>query len=110
MRAEVANFNILVKIRSNFAWFLVAIVVVLYYSMMLLVGLAPEFLGLKIGDFPVSLGIVMGIFIIISCIIITWIYTYVANTFLDREFGEAIKRLEKADLIDENGKLKGDEI
>lgn len=29
MRAEVANFNILVKIRSNFAWFLVAIVVVL---------------------------------------------------------------------------------
>ena len=52
----------------------------------------------------------MGIFVIISCVIITWIYTYVANTFLDREFGEAIKRLEKADLIDENGKLKGDEI
>ena len=110
MRAEVANFNILVKIRSNFAWFLVAIVVILYYSMMLLVGLAPKFLGLKIGDFPVSLGILMGIFVIISCVIITWIYTYVANTFLDKEFGEAIKRLEKADLIDENGKLKGDKI
>lgn len=108
MRAEIANFNILVKIRSHFAWFLVAVVVVLYYSMMLLIGLAPEFLGLKIGDFPISLGILIGIFIITTCVSVTWLYTYVANTFLDHEFGEATKRLYKANLIDEEGKLKGD--
>ncbi|QQF52041.1 DUF485 domain-containing protein [Campylobacter fetus subsp. venerealis] len=109
MKAEIANFNILVEIRSHFAWFLFAVVAILYYTLMLLIGLAPEFLGLKIGSNPVSLAIIIGIFIIVTCVSLTGIYTYVANTFLDREFAGAIDRLEKAGLINEDGALKKDD-
>lgn len=40
---------------------------------------------------------------------LTGLYTYVANTFLDREFAGAIDRLEKAGLINEDGTLKKDD-
>lgn len=108
MKAEISNFNLLVKVRTHFAMFLFIVVAVLYYMLMLLVGLAPHFLGLKIGSNPVSIGILISLFVMVVCIASTGLYTWVANTFLDREFKEVLDRMKEEGLIDENGELKLD--
>ena len=53
----------------------------------------PEILGYKLGPSSITLGIMVGIGLILLCIISTGIYTFIANYFLDKEQEEIIKSL-----------------
>jgi len=89
------KYNELVSKRTKFAWILSIIMLVIYYSFIMLLAFAPGALGAKISAGSViSIGIPVGIIIIISAFILTGIYVYRANGEFDNlsnEIKESLK-------------------
>ncbi len=79
------QFRVLAKQRSRFAWSLSAIVLVTYFAFILLIAFAPEFLGMPISQsHPITLGIPIGIAIIVLAFLLTGVYVRRANTEFDQ--------------------------
>jgi uncharacterized membrane protein (DUF485 family) len=78
------KFSELVKKRSGLAWKLSAIIFVAYYSFIMLIAFSPETLGRPIGDGVTTVGIPVGISIILLSIILTGIYIKRANNEFDK--------------------------
>lgn len=78
------KFSELVKKRSGLAWKLSAIIFVAYYSFIMLIAFSPETLGQPIGDGVTTVGIPVGISIILLSIILTGIYIKRANNEFDK--------------------------
>ncbi len=89
------KYNELVSKRTKFAWILSIIMLVIYYSFIMVLAFAPGVLGAKISAGSViSVGIPVGVVIIISAFILTGIYVYRANGEFDKlsnEIKESIK-------------------
>lgn len=74
----------LVSTRSKFAWTLTIIMLVVYYAFILLIAFSPETLGAKVSpDSMMTVGIPVGIAIIVFAFILTGIYTRRANSEFD---------------------------
>ena len=87
---ENPNFQELVKKRRNFSWTLTTIMLMAYYSFILIVAFAPEFFGRPITDGAVTtIGIPAGVFIIILSFILTGVYVRRTNN----EFDELTKKI-----------------
>lgn len=87
------RYNELVSKRTKFAWILSIIMLGIYYSFILLLAFAPGVLATKISG-VISLGIPVGVTIILSAFILTGIYVYRANGEFDNisnEIKESIK-------------------
>ncbi len=82
------KFSELVKKRSGLAWKLSAIIFVAYYSFIMLIAFSPETLGQPIGDGVITVGIPVGISIILLSIILTGIYIRRANNEFDKLIDE----------------------
>ena len=79
------KFHQLVARRSRLAWVLSSIILLIYFSFILLIAFAPEFLGQPISDTSIiTIGIPIGVFIIVSAFILTGIYVRKANSDFDR--------------------------
>ncbi|TVQ73005.1 MAG: DUF485 domain-containing protein [Chromatiaceae bacterium] len=79
------NFQRLVKKRSRLAWSLSAIMLLVYYSFIMLVAFLPDVLAIRpFGDSIITLGVPMGVGIILFAFMLTGIYVYKANTEFDR--------------------------
>jgi uncharacterized membrane protein (DUF485 family) len=78
-----SKFKELIRRRSGFAWTLSAIMLVIYFGFVLLVAFAKGFLAIKIGGGVTSLGIVLGLAVIISAFVLTGIYVHRANARFD---------------------------
>jgi uncharacterized membrane protein (DUF485 family) len=76
------NFVKLVRERSSFGWTLTIIMLVIYYGFIALVAFAPSVIGIKIAG-AITLGIVLGVAIILSAILLTGIYVMRANAEYD---------------------------
>ncbi|MBF0610335.1 MAG: DUF485 domain-containing protein [Magnetococcales bacterium] len=75
--------ELLVK-RSSFAWLLSIVVLVIYYSFILVVAFAPKFLGTKIAEGSIiSVGVPIGISVIVSAFALTGVYVRRANSEFD---------------------------
>src|SRR3982751_6080256 len=74
------NFRALVRERSGFGWTLTIIMLVIYYGFILLVAFGKGFLATKIGGGVTSVGILIGLGVIISAFVLTGIYTQRANS------------------------------
>ena len=89
------RFAELVRKRSRFAWTLSAIMLAIYYGFILIIAFAPEVLGIPLGPNTVTtVGIPVGVLIILSAIVLTGIYARRANSEFDalnREILEASK-------------------
>lgn len=89
------RFAELVRKRSRFAWTLSAIMLAIYYGFILIIAFAPEVLGIPLGPNTVTtVGIPVGILIILSAVVLTGIYARRANSEFDalnREILEASK-------------------
>ncbi len=84
---EVRNnpkFSELVKKRTGFILKLSLIIFVMYFSFIMLIAFSPETLGQSIGNSVTSVGIPIGLSIIIISIILTRIYIVRANNEYDR--------------------------
>ncbi|MBF0341963.1 MAG: DUF485 domain-containing protein [Magnetococcales bacterium] len=86
------KYQELSKNRSKFAWKLSITMLVLYYSFIMIVAFAPKFLGTKIAAGSViSIGIPIGVTIIVSAFILTGIYVRRANG----EFDELTRQIKE---------------
>ncbi|MET0531250.1 MAG: DUF485 domain-containing protein [Microvirga sp.] len=77
------RFQELVRQRTGFAWTLSILILVIYFGFILLVAFAKPLLATKIGGGVTSLGIVLGLGVIISAFVLTGIYVYRANGYFD---------------------------
>ena len=74
----------LVKRRSSFAWQLAIAMLVIYYAFIVIIAFAPSVLGIPIANgWVMTIGIPVGILIIVSAFVLTGIYVQRANTEFD---------------------------
>ena len=69
--------------RSSFGWMLTALMMVVYYGYIALIAWNKEFLGQPIGSGVTTLGVPIGMGVIVFTIIITGIYVRRANSEFD---------------------------
>ena len=82
----------LVSKRSIFAWILTIIILVVYYAFILLIAFDPAWLGKPVSEGMItSIGIPIGMLIIILAFILTGIYVQRANS----EFDELTKQIKE---------------
>jgi uncharacterized membrane protein (DUF485 family) len=77
------RFQELVRQRSSFAWSLSIAMLVIYFGFILLVAFAKGLLATKIGAGVTSLGILLGLAVIVAAFVLTGIYVRRANSRFD---------------------------
>ncbi len=78
------KYQQLVAKRSRFAWLLSIIMLVIYYAFILVVAFVPNVLGNKLSpDSVISVGIPIGVLIIVIAFVLTGIYVFRANGTFD---------------------------
>ncbi len=85
------KFQAFIKKRNNYSIIMTVLGAIAYYGFILLVAFDKEFLASKMGGGVTSIGIPIGVGVIVFTIIITWIYVRRANSEFDTE-SEAIVR------------------
>ena len=86
----------LVARRSRFAWALAAIVLVMYFTFILVIAFAPSWLAIPLFKGSViTIGIPIGLSIIVIAFILTGIYVHKANTDFDHINEKLIKEIEQ---------------
>jgi len=76
-------FRELVDKRKHFAWALSAAMLVIYFGFILVIAFAPKVLGTPIGGGVMTVGIPVGLFVIVSAFVLTGIYAHRANSQFD---------------------------
>ena len=77
------KFAELVHKKSSWGWTLSLVMLVIYYGFILILAFTPHTLGAKLGDGVMTLGIPVGVFIIVSAFVLTGIYVRKANGEFD---------------------------
>jgi uncharacterized membrane protein (DUF485 family) len=77
------NYQELVRRRSSLGWMLSLIMLVIYFGFILLVAYAPKFLGTRIGTGVTTIGIPIGLAVIVLAFVLTGIYVRKANSRYD---------------------------
>lgn len=85
------DFQKLVSERNRVMIILTVIELIIYFGFILLVAFNKEFLATKLGDGVITIGIPIGIGVIVASFILTGIYVYIANRDFD-ELSEKIKK------------------
>lgn len=80
---ENPKFTELVQKRSSFAWKLAIAMLVVYYGFILVIAFSPATLAAKIGSGVTTVGIPVGIGVILIAFVLTGIYTKRANGEFD---------------------------
>ncbi len=79
------RYQALVRARGRLAWSLSLVMVVIFFGYMLLVAFAGKFLATPIGTMTTTIGIPIGLFVILSAIGLTAFYVRIANRRFDAE-------------------------
>lgn len=86
-----AKFHDLVAQRSRLSWTLAVLILIVYYSFILVIAFSPGLLGVPIsGGSTITWGILIGLALILFTFLITGIYVYRANTLYDRLLREVV--------------------
>lgn len=79
------KYQELVRKRSQFGWTLAILMLVIYYGFIMMIAFAPKFLARPLSETSViTIGIPIGLGVIISAFVLTGIYVWRANTEFDR--------------------------
>lgn len=90
------KFQAFVSKRNKYSIIMSILGAVAYYGFILLVAYDKEFLAQKVGTgMHMSLGIPLGVGVIVFTIILTWIYVNRANNEFDAENAEIIREATK---------------
>ena len=87
------KYRELVHQRSVLGWTLSAITLIIYFGFILLIAYAPKFLGTPIGSGVMTIGIPIGIGVIVSAFILVGIYVLRANATYDSLTREIVEEL-----------------
>ena len=89
------KYQELVSKRNSYGWIMTALMMIVYYGYILLVAFNKDFLAQKTGAGVTSIGIPIGLGVILFTIIITGIYIRRANTEFDDLKAQVIKEATK---------------
>jgi uncharacterized membrane protein (DUF485 family) len=78
------KFRELIEARGRFALILTIAMLTIYFGFVLLVAFGKGFLATPIGGSVVTIGIPLGLFVIVSAFVLTGIYVAKANATFDR--------------------------
>jgi uncharacterized membrane protein (DUF485 family) len=78
--------------RSSFGWVLTVLMLVVYYGYIALIAFNKEFLATRLGDGVTTLGVPLGMGVIVFTIVITGIYVRRANGEFDRLTREILEK------------------
>lgn len=81
--------------RTTFGWLLTIIMMVVYYGYIALIAFNKPFLAQPIGSGVTTVGVPLGMFVIVFTIVITGIYVRRANGEYDRLTAEILKEASK---------------
>jgi uncharacterized membrane protein (DUF485 family) len=77
-------YNKFIFLNKLLAFSFSATTLIIYFSFILIIGFKPKVLGVYIyNDNYITIGIVLGLSIIIFSILLTLLYTLIANNYLD---------------------------
>ncbi|MHC2108640.1 MULTISPECIES: DUF485 domain-containing protein [unclassified Methylobacterium] len=85
------EFKQLVTERTRFGWILTILMLVVYFGFIGLIAFDKSLLAVKVGGGTASLGLFMGVFVILFAFALTGIYVARANTRFDA-LSDALKR------------------
>jgi len=77
------RFDELVTKRSRFAWVLSAAILCIYFGFILIIAFVPKLLAVPIGGGVTTVGIPVGLLVIVAAFVLTGIYVRRANTEFD---------------------------
>jgi uncharacterized membrane protein (DUF485 family) len=89
--SAMPQYQELKRKRSSFGWWLTLAGMVAYYGFILLVAFDKPLLAQKIGSGVTTLGMPLGVAVIVFTIIITWIYIRRANSEFDSLTEQIVK-------------------
>lgn len=89
--ARDERFRNLVRRRARFGWTLSAVTVAIYFGYILLIAFRRDVLAAPLGDGVTSLGLPVGLGVILAGIALTALYVHRANREFDPEL-EALRR------------------
>ena len=86
------KYHEMVSKRSRFGWMMAILMLVVYYAFIMTIAFAPQVLGQPISNTSViTVGIPIGLGVILFAFLLTGIYVYQANTVFDR-MNEELKK------------------
>ena len=88
--ARSPKYQQLVRERSRFSWSLTAIMLAIYFGYIQLIAFAPDLLARRISG-TTTLGIPLGIGVIVSGVLLTAIYVRRANSHFDPMLREILE-------------------
>jgi uncharacterized membrane protein (DUF485 family) len=89
------KFQAFVSKRNTYSVIMTVLGSLAYYGFILLVAYNKEFLATKIGAGVTTIGIPLGVGVIVFTIILTWIYVFRANGEFDSESEAIVKEATK---------------
>ena len=86
MSGEDKNLKLekLIKYNKILSYSLSSVVLVVYFAFILILAFSPQIFGILIFGESITLGILSGLLIIFVSIILTFIYVFFANNYLDK--------------------------
>ncbi|MBM5573762.1 MULTISPECIES: DUF485 domain-containing protein [Deefgea] len=89
------KFQELVRKKSSLSWLLSFVMLAIYYGFILVVAFSPATLGQSLSGGVTTIGIPIGVLIILSAFVITGIYVRRANTEFDQLTREVVEDAKK---------------
>lgn len=90
------KFQQLVSRRARWAWGLATIILLMYFAFILLIAFTPQWLAQPMmSGTVITLGIPIGLFVIIAAFVLTGIYVHKANTDFDQITQQIISETEQ---------------
>lgn len=93
--AALPQYQELKAKRSSFGWWLTLAGMLAYYGFILLVAFDKPLLAQKIGTGVTTLGMPIGVAVIVFTIVITWVYVRRANTEFDALTEQIVRKAAK---------------
>ena len=89
------KFHEFIAMRSRYSIIMAIVSAAIYYGFILLIAFDKELLAKKVGAGVTSLGVPLGVGVIVITIVLTWIYVRRANTEFDATNEAIIKEAQK---------------
>lgn len=94
------DFHELERKRGRFSWLLASIVMLTYFSFILVIAFAPELFATPIIEGKIiTWGIPVGLFVILLSFLLTGVYVYRANKEFDQITKDIVDRARKLDDV-----------
>lgn len=80
---RLPEYEALTRARKKIMWPLSLATIVVYFALILAIAFYPAALGTPIAGGVTSVGVVLGLGVILFCMVVTGIYVHYANTVLE---------------------------